>query len=1022
MKPDSHLTRSAGPDANPSTDAFDPALDAGLAAAFGPDLTPGGWSHPPLLRDDPSDHSPVVRPSSAEMSRGGSERYQLLGEIARGGMGVILKGRDPDLGRDLAFKVLKSELASRPAAVQRFVEEAQVGGQLQHPGVVPVYDLGRFPDGRPYFAMKLVKGRTLAERLTGRPDPSAERGEFLQIFLQICQTVAYAHAKGVIHRDLKPSNVMVGDYGEVLVVDWGLAKVLPRGGIADEEKARRERPRPEHEEPTVIRTARSGSAAGSDTQPGSVLGTPAFMSPEQAAGEIDKLDERADVFGLGAVLCVVLTGQPPYRADSAEAVRLKAVRGQLTDAFARLDACGTDAELVGTCKRCLSAERDARPRNAGEVAAEVTAYLAAVEQRAHRAELDRAAAAAEAKEQRKRRRVQLALGAALGLLLLGGGAFGWWQDRQAELAKRQRAEFATEQARVDGERKAEQVRIDGERKAAEARAVVGVEAAIRLAVDLRLKYRFAEAKSALEQAAGLIPAEGSAELSERLLAASADLAFVVELDAARLRRSTWVPDPKRKGGFDRAGVGPAYRRAFESRGLDVAAEEVNAVAERIRASAVKADIVAALDDWAAFEQDPEIVERVLAVVRKADPGPWLDLFRDPGVRASRPAVGLLASSADTTRLAPGTVTALSVLMQKHDLDPTRVLLAAQFAHPGDFLIAFALGEYYGNIKDAAQTIAHFRTARALRPDNLAILNDLGVFLAQLGDRDGAIACYREAIRLEPTFSYPHSNLGGVLLAKEQLDEAIAAYREAIKLDPKYADAHYNLGNALVAKGQLDAAIVAFREASKHDPKHADAHYNLGVALVAKGQLDAAIVAFRDAIRLNPGYAQAHSNLGNALVVKGQLDAAIAAYREAIKHDPKNAGAHYNLGIALVAKGQLDAAIAASREAIKLDPKNAGAHYNLGIALVAKGQLDAGIVAYRDAIRLNPGLAEAHCNLGHRLRDRGELFEAAAMLRKGHELGRQRPGWRYPSAKWVAECEQEMADKGLIAPAPREVKR
>jgi serine/threonine protein kinase len=279
------------------TGPFDPALDAGLAAAFGLESTPGGWSQPPVLRDDSSD-GPVVQPASPEMPRTASDRYQLLGEVARGGMGVILKGRDPRLGRDMAFKVLKTEHVGKPAAEQRFVEEAQVGGQLQHPGILPVYDLGRFDDGRPFFAMKLVKGDTVADKLTERPGPAADLGKFLQDFLKVCRTVAYTHSRGVIHRDLKPSNVMVGSFGEVLVMDWGLAKVLPRGGVVDEVKATRasrEREGPEPE-PTVIQTARSGSGAGSDTVAGSVMGTPAFMSPEQAGGEVEKLDERADVF------------------------------------------------------------------------------------------------------------------------------------------------------------------------------------------------------------------------------------------------------------------------------------------------------------------------------------------------------------------------------------------------------------------------------------------------------------------------------------------------------------------------------------------------------------------------------------------------------------------------------------------------------------------------------------------------------------------------------------------------------
>src|SRR5678815_4516483 len=169
-----------------------------------------------------------------------------------------LKGHDTDLGRDVALKVLDEELAKRPAVVQRFVEEAQIGGQLQHPGIVPVYELGLMADERPYFTMKLVKGHTLASLLQRRKSPADERGRLLAIFEAVCQTVAYAHSKGVLHRDLKPANVMVGAFGEVQVVDWGLAKVLRRGGVADEKRA---------QDPmlTVIETVRSGAgSSGSD--------------------------------------------------------------------------------------------------------------------------------------------------------------------------------------------------------------------------------------------------------------------------------------------------------------------------------------------------------------------------------------------------------------------------------------------------------------------------------------------------------------------------------------------------------------------------------------------------------------------------------------------------------------------------------------------------------------------------------------------------------------------------------------
>ena len=200
-----------------------------------------------LLRDTDAE-PPIVRPASDEVpSRpDAAGRYQLFGEIARGGMGAVLKGRDPDLGRELAVKVLLEKHRDDPEMVCRFVEEAQIAGQLQHPGIVPIYELGTFSDRRPYFAMRLVKGRTLASLLADRPRPRRDLSRFLAIFEAVAQAVAYAHARGVIHRDLKPSNVMVGAFGEVQVMDWGLAKVLPQGGAADDASAGRARGGDDH--------------------------------------------------------------------------------------------------------------------------------------------------------------------------------------------------------------------------------------------------------------------------------------------------------------------------------------------------------------------------------------------------------------------------------------------------------------------------------------------------------------------------------------------------------------------------------------------------------------------------------------------------------------------------------------------------------------------------------------------------------------------------------------------------------
>ncbi len=201
--------------------------------------------------------SPVIDPSSKDKAAIplGRANLQFLGEIARGGMGVVLKGHDTDLGRDVAVKVLDKRLADRPEVIQRFVEEAQIGGQLQHPGIVPVYELGTMKDERPYFTMKLVKGRTLATLLTERESLTSNRTRLIDIFESICQTMGYAHSRGVIHRDLKPANIMVGAFGEVQVVDWGLAKVMARGGTADEKRAK-----VAHTQLTILETVRSNKA------------------------------------------------------------------------------------------------------------------------------------------------------------------------------------------------------------------------------------------------------------------------------------------------------------------------------------------------------------------------------------------------------------------------------------------------------------------------------------------------------------------------------------------------------------------------------------------------------------------------------------------------------------------------------------------------------------------------------------------------------------------------------------------
>jgi serine/threonine-protein kinase len=274
-------------------------------------------------------------------------------------MGAILAAQDPDMGRDVAVKVLLANHRDKAGYRKRFVEEARITGALQHPGIVAVYEFGELPDGRPFFSMQLIEGETLEAQLAARPSPADNLPHFLAVFERVCQTLAYAHARGVIHRDLKPLNVMVAPFGVVKVMDWGVA--VRAGG----------NPGPP-------------AAADEPAGPPDVIGTPAYMSPEQAQGDNSRIDERTDAFGLGGILCAILTGQAPYPGDRTRKVYARAARADLADAFGRLDAAPVARELVALAKRCLTPHRDDRPRTAREVAAALTAYIESDLRRAER--------------------------------------------------------------------------------------------------------------------------------------------------------------------------------------------------------------------------------------------------------------------------------------------------------------------------------------------------------------------------------------------------------------------------------------------------------------------------------------------------------------------------------------------------------------------------------------------------------------------------------------------------------------
>jgi serine/threonine-protein kinase len=908
----------AGPEAGPAPAAVS-VLHA-LGAVL-PDLP-----RVQLREADSGARSPIVRPRSEQMPAPDSAgRYQLLGEIARGGMGAVLKGRDTDLGRDIAVKVLLEGHLGKPELTLRFVEEAQISGQLQHPGVVPIYEMGVFADGRPYFTMKLVKGQTLAKLLDERKEPQQNRAPLLKVFEQVCQTLAYAHARGVIHRDVKPSNVMVGHFGEVLVMDWGLAKVLAEGGVADENRAK------QRAEVSVIRTLRGESSdvsgsSGTQTQAGSVLGTPAYMAPEQARGDLELTDERADVFGLGAVLCEILTGQPPFLGKTAEAQR-KSQMAKLDDAYARLDGCGADAELVALARHCLAAEPWDRPRNAGEVAAALTTYQQSVAQRLRQAELERAAAESRAVEEartrqmaeakaaaeRKRRQATLALAAAvLALVALGGGAAAWWWLERVTQAQE-------------------------------------VEAALVEAETKQQAGRWSQARAALERAEGRLAGGGPDSLRVRLQQARRDAEMVTELDAIRLQRSD-----TRGGHFDFALAEPSYEAAFARYGLSPAMPAA-AAAARVRESGIREALLAGLEDWCRIRK-PLGFDFADGELRIGSLTPGGALAEDGRVKVGDRIAGVGQgpegpvqdvrgkTPREVNRLIGGRVGSVVRL----EVVPAGGQASATYA----FTRGGAVGTWLQEVVQAADDSAwrrQFREAMAAKDTAKmqalaqqeqawaqppSVLDWLATALQEAGLEEQAERFWREAQQHYPGDFWLNYDLATFLTLKARPprpQEALGYCRAAVAIRP-VAVAHNALGNTLRALGDLEGAQAAFRHAISLDPSSAPAHSNLGLVLHQQHDVDGAMDQFRQALRLEPKFAPAHSNLGHALTDKGDLDGAITEFREAVALDPIAAVARTNLGIALSSKGDLEGAITQLRQAIQLDPKYDLARGNLDVVL------------------------------------------------------------------------------------------
>jgi serine/threonine-protein kinase len=850
----------------------------------------------PDTRLGPDATPPVPHPAALPQVPG----YRVEAVLGRGGMGVVYRAWHLRLGRPVALKMLLTGLHARPAEQARFLREAQAVAALQHPNLVPVYDVGDV-GGQPYFTMELVEGGTLADRTQGVPQPARQAAALVAT---LAEAVQAAHRGGIVHRDLKPANILMTSDGTPKVTDFGLARRLEGDGDL--------------------------------TLSGFPVGTPSYMAPEQARGDKRALGPPTDVYALGAILYELLTGRPPFCAESGSATLQQVVADEPVPP-ARLNP-RVPRDLTTICLKCLSKAPPRRYASAAALAEDLRRYLRGEPIAARPAgRLERLARWA-----RRRPAAAALLTGALLVLAAVLGSGGWLIGRQIATAR-------------------------------------AVEADLREADRLQQESAFPEAGAALERARSRLGDGGPFWLYPAVEAARRDHEFLVRLEAIRVNRFTLAEGGQTHAAqmrFNKARADRDYAEAFRDLGFSEPPNDPEGAAARVRASKWVAHLVAALDDWAVCAADPARQDWLLAVARRADPDPWRDRVRDPAVWRDGKALAELA------RVAPGEQPISLLLALGEQLiacgeDGVALLRRVQEQHPEDFWANFTLAlalhgpeRYPGG--DSKPALVYYEKARTIRPQAVAVLNDLGIALLDMGwmmddMRDGggpgAFTVFYRAVKSNARFAPSFNNLGLALKGRGDWGLSLLLFRDAVQIDPRLAPAHFNLAEIRAGSGYLDEAIDHFRQALAVDPDFGLAHCSLGLALVAKGRRDEVDECYPEGVKALEGF-------------RGQaLHEASDYYWQAFHGDPEWVPARNPLRIPPQDEARLKEALDHFRQAVRLAPEFAHTHAVLGLALFARREFIEAEAEIRRGLNLLAGWEKGRRPILERLLQRCQRLRA-----------------------------------------------
>jgi serine/threonine-protein kinase len=816
--------------------------------------------------------------------------YEIQGVLGRGGMGVVYRAWHLRLNRCVALKMLLAGPCARPDEQERFQREAEAVAALHSPNVVQVYDVGDV-DGRPYFTMELIEGGNLADRIQGLPRPARQAAALVAT---LADAIHQAHQSGIVHRDLKPSNILL----QFSILELGFSIEGSQTASIQNPKSKIENLIPKI---TDFGLARRLEDDGGLTLSGVPIGTPSYMAPEQARGTKKAIGPATDVYALGAILYEMLTGRPPFRAETTTATLHQVVTEEPIPPMRLNPQVPRDLQTI--CLKCLAKEPQRRYPSAAALAEDLRRFLRSETIAA------RPAGRMERLARWSRRRpaaAVLLVGALLFAITMLGGA-GWLIGRQILTAR-------------------------------------AVEADLREADRLQRQSDFPEALAALNRARSRLGAAGPFWLYPVVDAAQGDHEFLSRLEAIRVSRCTLAEGGQTHAAqmrFNKARADRDYAEAFRDRGLGEPPDDPAGAAARVQASKWTAHLVTALNDWAVCAADPARQDWLLTLARRADPDPWRDRVRDPAVWRDGKQLSELARAVPADQPV-SLLLALGERLTACGEDGVGLLRRVQEQHPEDFWANFTLAlalhgpqRYPGGKSGPA--LVYYEKAHQIRPQAVAVLNDLGMVLLDIGwmmddMRDGggpgAYTVFYRAVKSDARFAPSFNNLGVALKGyKGDWGLSVLLFRDAVQIDPQLAPAHFNLAEIRAGSGHLDEAIDHFRQALAIDPDFGLAHCSLGLALVAKGRRDEVDECY-------PERVEALEHL------RGQaLRDASNYYWQAFLGDPEWVPARNQLRIPPQDEARLNEALDHYRQAVRLAPEFAHTHAVLGLALFARREFN-----------------------------------------------------------------------------------